>query len=81
MCGSSSFNLFRYEKRVKWSLLRVLQFWKTIRRCLVDGGECGSPQEMCGWIFVNLAFCCDVEGGNVMKEGICADILAEAGCI
>ena len=47
----------------------------------MEGEECGSPQEMCGWTFVNLAFCWAVEGENVMMEGICADILAEAGCI
>ena len=58
----SSFTLFRYEKRVKWALLRVLQFWKTIYRFVVEGEECGSHQEMCGWIFVNLAFCWAVGG-------------------
>ena len=47
----------------------------------MDGKEGGSPQDMCGWIFVNVAFCWTVEGENVMKEGICADILAEADCI
>ena len=50
-------------------------------RRVVEGEECGSPQEMCGLIFANVAFCWALEGGNVMKEGICADILAEAGCI
>ena len=47
----------------------------------MEDEEYGSPQEMCGWIFVNLAFCWAVEGGNVMMEGFYADILAEVGCI
>ena len=36
--------------------------------------------EMCGWIFVNFAFCWAAEG-DVIMEGIRADILAEAKCI
>ena len=48
----------------------------------MGGEECGLPQDMCGWIFVNLTFCWAVEGGGVvMMEGICTDILAEAGNI
>ena len=30
-------------------------------------------------LFVKFTFCWAVEGGNVMMEGFCADILAEAG--
>ena len=55
--------------------------WKTICRCLVEGEECVLPQEVCRWVFVNLAFCWAVEGWKVMMEGFCPHVLAEARCM
>ena len=65
----SSFTLFRYEKRVKWSLLRVLQFWKAIRRCVVDDGECEGCLRNVWMDFCEFGFLLRCGGGKCDEGG------------